>query len=130
MTGQNKDIDFERFAQIVIEKWQNMITSLNITDTGVLYNSFASAVHRDANGRPDLITFTMQYYGRFLDMGVFGTGSRALRTAVKHKREVRRWYNSVFPRQVHALSYLLVRYYGHQAGAMVKDNLEKKPASA
>ena len=123
--SQPHTFDLEKFAQIVIEKWQTKITILGITDTRELLNSFTASVKRDANGKPELIKFVFNYYGKFLDMGVFGTGSRKKNTQQKYYRQKHPWYSSIFARQVRRLADLIAKQYGYESITTISENLKK-----
>jgi hypothetical protein len=120
-------VDIEKFADLVIEKWQTKIVVLGITDTRTLFNSFMATVTREANGDPKKITFVFEYYGKFLDMGVFGTGSRARqkRGTMRRIREKYPWYSSVFARQVRRLANLMARQYGYDSVTTVVESVKK-----
>ena len=119
------NLDIEKFTELVIEKWQLKISSLGITDTHELFNSFQADIIRDANGNPEIIKFIFNYYGRFLDMGVFGTGSRKIKTAVRHTRKKQPWYSATFARQVRRLADLMARKYGYQSVVTITEAIKK-----
>lgn len=117
-------VDPDEFAKLVVEKWQTKILALGITDTRALLNSFTTSIARDASGDPKLISFVFNYYGKFLDMGVFGTGSRKLGTAQKHYRAVQPWYSSIFA-QVRRLANLMARQYGYESVTTITESIKK-----
>lgn len=104
-----------RWADIVIERWQQKIKQLDVIDTGELYKSFAAQVISDAAGDPVKVTFTFLYYGRFSDMGA-GIGMEA------GNRQRKPWYSSVFIREVNMLGMLMAKRYGYDAGEVLAFN--------
>ena len=124
MPSNSFTINYDDFAQFVIEKWQTKIVTLGITDTRVLFNSFTSTLHREANGDTNKITFTFHYYGKFLEMGVFGSGRRKTNTNKKHYRAKQPWYSAAFARQVRRLADLLAKQYGYESVATIAEGLK------
>jgi hypothetical protein len=119
-------VDPEKFADLVIEKWQTEIETLGITDTRTVLNSFKASVQRDAGGEPKIITFIFDYYGKFLEMGVFGSGHRKNKTNVKHFRQKYPWYSSIFARQVRRLADLMARQYGYESVTSIAESIQNK----
>lgn len=107
----------ERWAEIVIERWQARMTALNIGDTGELLRSFHAQVQRDAAGDPAKVTFTFLYYGRFPDMGV-GRGV-TLSDAPAPGRPVKPWYSQTFLGEVVKLGRMLAAKYGIDAAMAI-----------
>ena len=60
----------QRWAEIVIERWQARMEALEVGDTGTLLRSFRAQVDQDSSGDPTKVTFAFLLYGRFPDMGV------------------------------------------------------------
>lgn len=108
--GNRAMLTTQRWAEIVIERWQRKITQLDIIDTGALLRSFNAAVTADSSGNPAKIVFTFLYYGRFADMGAGGF------------RERKPWYSSVFLREVGKLGSLLAKKYGYDAAQLCAFN--------
>jgi hypothetical protein len=104
--GHSSFLTAQRWAEIVIERWQKKITQFDLIDTGSLLHSFNAAVTADAQGNPAKVTFTFLYYGRFADMGAGGF------------RERKPWYSSVFLKEVVKLGYMLAAKYGYDAAQL------------
>ncbi|NQU54154.1 MAG: hypothetical protein HQ522_16625 [Bacteroidetes bacterium] len=109
--GQNTDLGLtvEAWAEIVIERWETKIERLKIGHTGQLVKSFHQHVQAQANGVPELITFTFEYYGKFVDMGV-GRGVTHEEVEFSNRRP-KAWYSKVFFSQLIKLSELLAEKY-------------------
>ena len=118
-------ISLNDFARFLIEKWQTKITILGITDSRDLLNSFTAEVFRNSAGNPERIQFVFNYYGKFLDMGVSGTGSRKKNTQQKHYRTKYPWYSSIFARQVRRLADLMAKQYGYESVTTIAESLQK-----
>lgn len=64
------NIDYEKFAQYTIERWQEQMNKVKIHGSGELYRSFAHHVYLDANGDLQKIVYTFHFYGWYVDAGV------------------------------------------------------------
>jgi len=124
MSQPSPTTNLDEFARILIEKWQTQITIQGISDTRALLNSFIATVYRNSAGNPDRIKFVFNYYGKFLDMGVFGTGSRSKNTQQKHFRAKRPWYSSTFAKQVRRLANLMAKQYGYESVTSIAESVE------
>ncbi len=113
MAGRSKYEMTERWAEIVIERWQARMAALDVGDTGELLRSFHAQVQRDAGGDPAKVTFAFLYYGRFPDMGV-GRGI-TLSDVPAPGRPVKPWYSQVFLGEVVKLGRMLAAKYGIDA---------------
>ncbi len=108
----------EAWANIVIENWKRNILRLRIGHTNKLVNSFAMAVHREANGNPKLIEFAFEYYGKFIDMGVKkGVSLGSLDVTPKA------WYSKEFFSQIKKLGELLREKYELKAALTIVENI-------
>ncbi len=115
MAASRAEETVQKWAEIVIQRWQAKIQELDVIDTGELQKSFSSQVISDAQGDPVKVTFTFLYYGRFPDMGA-GKG------AENGNRERKPWYSSVFIREVNKLGLLMAKRYGYDAGEILAFN--------
>lgn len=106
-----KLLTVQRWAEIVILRWQERIAAFEIGDTGALARSFSAHVMADSKGDPLKVSFTFLYYGRFVDMGS-GTGTRTKKP----------WFSSVFFREIEALGNLMATKYGFDAAQLCAFN--------
>lgn len=113
MAAQSKYEMVQRWAEIVIERWQARMEALEVGSTGELMRSFHAQVTNDANGDPTKVTFAFLYYGRFPDMGV-GRGI-TLSDVPAPGRPVKPWYSQVFLGEVVKLGRMLAAKYGIDA---------------
>lgn len=102
----------QRWAEIVIERFQSRMAALEVGDTGELLKSFQSQVVADSNGDPQKITFAFLYYGRFPDIGV-GRGVKLGDRSTA--RQPKPWYSDVFLKEVHKLGVFMAAKYGIEA---------------
>ncbi len=103
----------EAWAHIVIERWEIKISRLKIYDTGQLVRSFYHHVKTQSNGNPELIVFTFEYYGKFIDMGV-GRGVTVENVSFSNRR-AKPWYSKVFFSQLEKLKEILAEKYERKA---------------
>jgi len=113
MAARSKYEMVQRWAEIVIERWQARMEALEVGSTGELMRSFHAQVTNDANGDPTKVTFAFLYYGRFPDMGV-GRGI-TLSDVPAPGRPVKPWYSQVFLGEVVKLGRMLAAKYGIDA---------------
>ena len=122
MTKENDNLDYEKFAQYTVERWQERMKKAKVRGTGELYRSFAHHVHRDANGDLQKVVYTFHFYGWYVDAGV-GRGYRhgnggdlgfLADSSVRHRRP-KRWYNKVWYGQFRKLLHLLAEELGEKA---------------
>ena len=102
--AQRKFITVKRWADIVIERWEERIKNFEVIDTGALLKSFSAQVDADANGDPNKVIFAFLYYGRFADWGLAGTKTI----------ERKPWYSPVFRRELDALGRIMAERYGYE----------------
>ena len=117
MAARNKYEMVQRWAEIVIERWQARMEALEVGSTGELMRSFHAQVTNDANGDPTKVTFAFLYYGRFPDMGV-GRGI-TLSDVPAPGRPVKPWYSQTFLGEVVKLGRMLAAKYGIDAAMAV-----------
>jgi len=117
----------EAWAEIVIERWENMIARLRIHHTGNLINSFAHHVITQSGGNPERIEFAFEYYGKFVDMGV-GRGVSIGEVEFSDRRR-KPWYSKTFFSQVKKLGEILSVKYSEKAKAVIIENIEIKKQS-
>lgn len=111
--SENKLTIAQKWADIVIERWQKKIISMKIIDTGDLLKSFLTHISADANGDPTKIAFAFLYYGRFSDMGV-GKGVK-ISDVPDVNRQQKKWYSDTFLREVQVLGRIMAEKYGIEA---------------
>ncbi|WP_372772094.1 hypothetical protein [Mangrovibacterium sp.] len=120
----NIGLTVEAWAEIVIDKWETMIARLHIGHSGNLINSFTHHVITQSGGNPELIEFTFEYYGKFVDMGV-GRGVTIGEVEFSDRRR-KPWYSKTFFSQVKKLGEILGEKYARKGQAVIIENLEKK----
>lgn len=120
----NIGITVEEWAKIVIERWENRITTLKIKETGQLLKSFTHFVNTQSNGDPERITFAFEYYGKFVDMGV-GRGTTIAQVG-STKRIAKPWYSKVFWSQFLKLTELLKEKYLIKSQIAIVTEIERK----
>lgn len=112
----------EAWANIVIERWERKIERLGIGSTGALIRSFTQHVRSQADGRVDLIQFTFEYYGKFVDMGV-GRGVK-LDMVETSNRRAKPFLSKTFFSQLEKLKDILVDKYGKKAQITIVNEIE------
>lgn len=120
----NIGITVEEWARIVIERWENRITTLNIKQTGQLLKSFTHFINTQANGDPKRITFAFEYYGKFVDMGV-GKGT-TINQVGSTNRKPKPWYSKIFWSQFMKLTELLKDKYSIKSQIVIITEIEGK----
>jgi hypothetical protein len=136
----NLGLTVEAWADIVIERWERKIDLLKIGRTGNLAKSFAQHVNTQANGDVDLVTFTFEYYGKYVDMGVgrgMTAGSRNdlgesfyskrndLGQLHTHSRVKKPWYSKVFFSELIKLREILAQKYAYKAQMAIITEVEQ-----
>lgn len=119
------EVDWDRFCQIVIEKWRQKIQDRGLIDTGNLYqslsygyrgvNSLNQTVGRGSGAElkiPDVVTFTFPMYGIYADRGA-GRGNR-IRGHHRGKGHTQ-WFYQTFYEQRKRLGELVGQMYGYAA---------------
>ena len=119
----NLGLTVQAWADIVIERWETKIARLKIGSSGQLIKSFHQHVQAQANGNPELITFTFEYYGKFVDMGV-GRGVK-IEDVSSSNRRPKQWYSKVFFSQLEKLKDILVEKYSRKAQFTILTGVEK-----
>lgn len=134
-------VNWDRFGELVIEKWQKRLLEKDIYDTGNLYRSIeygyrASNALGQIVGRghasevkagtiPDVFSFRFPLYGIYVERGVGRGYSRGNGgDLVKFKgtgrgRERRTWYYRIFAHERHRLGELVAEQYGRAAASMI-----------
>jgi hypothetical protein len=121
--NSNLGLTLQAWADIVIERWETNISRLGINHTGQLLRSFYHHVEVQANGAPELIEFTFEYYGKFVDMGV-GRGVTMEQVEVSNRRP-KPWYSKTFFSQIEKLKDLLGEKYERKAQLAIVTNVER-----
>lgn len=113
--AENTDLRLtaEAWANIVIERWERKIERLRIGHSGQLVRSFTQHVRAQADGRVDLIQFTFEYYGKFVDMGV-GRAVRIDKVEFSNRR-AKPFLSKTFFSQLEKLKDILADKYGQKA---------------
>lgn len=134
-------VNWDRFGEIVIEKWQEKLLDKDIYDTGNLYRSIeygyratnalnqvigrGHAAEMKAGTVPDVFTFRFPLYGIYVEHGVGrgytkGNGGNLVKFKGKGRgRERRTWYYRIFVHERHRLGELVAEQYGRAAAKMI-----------
>lgn len=132
------ELDWDKFCEIVIMRWQKRMDILDIYDTGTLRNSIQYG-YRGTNalnqtvGRgnklkagtvPDNITFAFPMYGIYVEAGVGRGYTRGNKGLVKFEgkgrgRVRRTWYYRIFANERHRLGEMVGELYGNVARSMI-----------
>lgn len=134
----NISLTVTAWAEIVIKEWISRANALevNFSDPSST-DRFKHFITTQANGDPQKIEFTYNFYLMFVNWGVgrgVTIGERdtyilAGKKAKYNKGEGRRpkpWYDDVFPKQLTILGHLLAEKYGHRTVALVKTAIESE----
>jgi hypothetical protein len=119
----NLKLTAEAWAKIVIERWERRIRQLKIRHTGNLLSSFHHYVNTQANGNPELIVFTFNYYGKFVDLGV-GNGVTHDKIELSNRRP-KPWYSKTFYGQLMKLREILQEKYSEKAQFTIITEIER-----
>ena len=134
-------MDWDRFGELVIEKWQKRLLEKDIYDTCNLYRSIVYG-YRASNalgqivGRghasevkagtiPDVFSFRFPLYGIYVERGVGrgytrGNGGDLVKfKGTGRGRERRTWYYRIFAHERHRLGELVAEQYGRAAASMI-----------
>jgi len=106
-------IDYAKWAEIVIQKWEFNIAQKNLIYSGDLLRSFEQTVQAEAGGSAALISFAFKYYLRMLDMGV----SRGHPVSDPRKRQA--VYTRTLYAEFYRLSELLAEKYAIRGAVMI-----------
>lgn len=134
-------VNWDRFGEIVIERWQAKLIDKGIYDTGTLHNSIeydyratnalnqvigrGHAAEVKAGTIPDSFTFAFPLYGIYVERGVGrgytrGKGGDLVKFKGKGRgRERRTWYYRIFANERHRLGELVAHAYGKAAASMI-----------
>lgn len=120
-----RQINYEQWAEVVIDRFQDNINRKDIGFTGDLFDSFEHNVNTSANGNVSLVSFMFNFYGRFVDMGVgrdtpIGNSGDLGYTPRKRKE----WFGRQLWFEVQKLSEVLARIYGKQAALTIIRKIE------
>ena len=138
-TIEDMTYDWDKFCQIVIERWQDKMIDKGIYDTGTLHNSIVynyrgvNAMNQTvmrgnalkAGTLPDFISFSFPKYGIYVERGVGrgytrGNGGDLVKFKGKGRgRERRTWFYRIFANERHKLGELMAKYYGNAARSMI-----------
>lgn len=134
-------INWDRFGEIVIERWQKKMLEKGIFDTGTLYRSIeynyrAVNAMNQVVGRgsgtshggvkvPDWLAFSFPMYGIYVERGVGrgysrGNGGELVKFEGRGRgRERRTWYYRIFVNQRSQLGKLVAKAYGKAAARSI-----------
>lgn len=140
-TADEFEVNWDKFGEIVIEKWQERLLEKDIYDTGNLYRSIeygyrASNALGQIVGRghasevkagtvPDVFSFRFPLYGIYVERGVGrgytrGNGGDLVKfKGTGRSRERRTWYYRIFAHERHRLGELVAEQYGRAAASMI-----------
>lgn len=116
-TSGNKDT-VEAWAEIVTNIWYDKLNRLGVGLSGELFDSIEFNIMQDSKGNVDKVEFFFHYYGRFVDMGVYGGG----------ERKAKLWFSKVYYSQFMKLQEILSEKIGKKAkivmfNALSTDNI-------
>ncbi len=128
-----------RWAANVIRRWEKEIEYQGITDPDRLIKSLHYKIYNASGGDMTKIIFTMENYGRYIDVGVgkgekytrqkhnpiFWSGQKYPETA-GYKYQVKPWMYPIFKQRVFALARILERKYNEYAQTVILTNLTAK----
>jgi hypothetical protein len=129
MQDRKDSITVEAWAEIVIKEWVKMAGALGISpDHPLTVNRFQKFLSVQGDGNVDRITFTFDFYLKFVNWGV-GKGVTindrdTMLLAGSTTRRRKPWYDDVFPKQLYILGHLLAERYGQRTAMMIKTQLE------
>ena len=137
-TQEQMEVDWDKFCQIVVERWQKKMMDKDIYDTGALYqsivynyrgvNAMNQTVMRGnaikAGTIPDFISFSFLKYGIYVEHGVGRGYTKGNTGLVKFQgkgrgRERRTWFYRIFANERHRLGELVGKMYGEAARSMI-----------
>lgn len=134
-------VDWDKFCQIVIERWQKKLLEKDIFDTGSLYRSFeynyravnaagqivgrGTGMNHGGVKVPDWVAFSFLLYGIYVEKGVGsgytrGNGGRLTKFEGRGRgRERRTWFYRILVNERHRLGELVAEMYGRAAASMI-----------
>ena len=129
MNEVNVSLTVEAWADIVMKEWVKMSYALGVSpDHPLSINRFQHFLTTQADGNVARITFTFDFYLKFVNWGV-GKGVTidnrdTLVLSCSTTRQRKPWYDDVFPRQLTILGHLMAEKYGQRVVAFIKTELE------
>lgn len=131
-------VDLEKWAEIVIEKWQFNLSSRDLVNTGNLINSFLSTVSIESNNNSALISFVFLYYLRMIDMGVgrgislenvssLAESRRVLGINSTNRRQKKPVYSKTLYAEIMRLGELLALQYATQGASIIVKEFVQNP---
>ncbi len=126
----------EAWADIVIKEWVKRAEELNIhPEDPITPIRFYHFITRQANGDPQKIEFTFDFYLKFVNWGVgrgitledrdtYVLSGKQKKYYKNGPRRKKPWYDDVFPKQLTILGHLLSEKYGQRTVMFIKTTLE------
>jgi hypothetical protein len=120
----NTSLTIDSWVEITIKEWVKKSKVLGINDgTGLEAERLLHHIIPNANGDPEKIQFAFDYYLNFVDWGV-GRGipleyRDMLKAAGATTRRQKRWFTSVFYKQVKILSHIIAEKYALKAANLI-----------
>ena len=134
-------VNWNRFGEIVIDRWQRQLLEKDIYDTGNLYRSLeygyratnalnqivgrGHAAEVKAGTIPEVFSFSFPLYGIYVERGVGrgytrGNGGDLVKFEGRGRGRGRRtWFYRIFANQRHRLGELVAEQYGRAAASMI-----------
>ena len=133
-------VNWDRFGEIVIDRWQRQLLEKDVYDTGNLYRSLeygyrATNALNQIVGRghaaevgsiPEVFSFSFPLYGIYVERGVGrgytrGNGGDLVKFEGRGRGRGRRtWYYRIFADQRHRLGELVAEQYGRAAASAIR----------
>lgn len=88
---------------------------MKVWDTGALYESLKYTLFMSAGNSVEKIEFAFNFYGMFVDLGSGRWGERT----------PKKWYSTVYYREVMRLKEILVEKFGQDAARQVVSSIKK-----
>lgn len=120
--SEKAHVDLERWAKIVIEKWEYNVAKYNLIYSGALLNSFTSHIAAEANGSKAIIYFAFKYYLRMLEMG---TGKYAPIGKPTRRRKYT-IFTKTFNAEVYRLSELMAKQFATEGVVTIIKTIQDK----
>lgn len=129
--------NMEKFAVVLIKKFQQNLRDLKVGDTGRLTSGFKHRIHRGSDGLVHKISFSHPNYGTFVDMGVGNgvsledigmqtIGKNLLGRKVQNRR-AKRWYLKMIYSQTVRLASYVQNTRGNYYTAIFHQTLQELP---
>ena len=136
---EQMEVDWDKFCQIVIERWQGVMIKKGIYDSGALHDSIVynyrgvNAMNQTvmrgntlkAGTIPDFLSFSFNKYGIYIEKGVGrgytrGNGGNLVMFKDKKRGRVpRTWFFRIFANERHKLGEMVGKLYGNVARSMI-----------